>query len=328
MATTRQNQIIAASVILTLVAVSAFFSLASWLTGAGRSDSRVANELRIYLEARQAVMDRYVSPVDSDDFLFGAINGAMEKLDRHSVFLPPVEAKRFNESISAHFEGIGVQVRLTNGWFTVFSPWRGSPAFNAGIEAGDRIVKVDGKPVAHPLNDKEFKRLIDEDIRGKPGTTVVLSVSRIDAPAPLDIPVRRGDVHVPSVQDARLLPDSPALAYLRLDGFSGGGSNDSENSAAEIRAALESLDKKAGGSINGLILDLRDNPGGLLNQAIAVSNLFLSKGVIVSSRSRNTTETHEADPSKTQWGVAPIIILIDDGSASASEIVSDRKSGV
>ena len=311
------------AVILTLILVSAVFSAAGWIIGRQR-DARTGDELRVYLETRRAILDRYVEPVDPDAFLFGALNGALESLDRHTVFMPPVESKRFQENVSAHFEGIGVQVRLHNGWFTVFSPWRGSPAHRAGIEAGDRIVGVDGNAIPYPLDDAEFKRLIDEDIRGKPGTTVVLSVSRVDAPARLDIAVRRGDVHIPSVQDARLLSDSPAIAYLRLDGFSGGRARKTENSAAELRDAMKALTQTLGRTPDGVILDLRGNPGGLLSQAVDVANLFLADGVIVSSRGRagTATESLSAKPDLALWPTLPVAVLIDGGSASASEIVA------
>jgi carboxyl-terminal processing protease len=257
----------------------------------------------------------YVDSLTTDDMFRRAASGFVKELDDpYSVLLTPERYRRLRELTSGRYAGIGVEIDLRDGFITVIAPLAGTPADSAGIRPGDRIVAIDSKPT-HGLSMEE----VQGALRGAPGTRVKLSLER-DAQHPVVTLTRREIVYHP-VQRTALLGSS---GYVELATFS-------ERAAGELRHTIDSL-RTAGA--RSLILDLRENPGGLLEQGISVADLFLDRGqTIASTRGRSPESNHEFDDDTPQrWPGMPIVVLVDSGSASAAEIVAgaiqDNKRGV
>jgi carboxyl-terminal processing protease len=253
------------------------------------------------------------------------INGGLERLDPHSAYINPREYKQFTRQSKGKFGGIGIQVgydRQNRGVLTVISPMVGTPAYDAGILAGDVILKIDGKST----ENMRLSEAVDL-IQGDPGQKITLTVRHEGATDPIDVTIVRDEIKVPSVLGDLRKADNPKewdffydheskIGYIRLNGFN-------ETAAEEMRAALEELKR---GGMRGLVIDLRNNPGGLLKQAVEVSNLFLEGGRIVSTKGRNhKDETFDAKPEGVLLVPAdryPVVVLVNRYSASASEIVA------
>ncbi len=290
-----------------LLAVAVFF----WTIGAGfyRDLSAGSEEtykgLKLFSDVIEMVERMYVDEVDSKTLIENAIQGMVHGLDPHSSLLLPDELEELQMDTQGEFTGIGISISMKDGFVTVVSPIEGTPAYRAGIKAGDRIIKADGEPT-RDLRDAVKK------MRGPKGTTVVITVIRGGEPEPIEFTLVRDIIPIESVKHSVL---RPGYGYIWITNFQ-------ENTTRDLKAALEELEP---GDIplKGLILDMRDNPGGLLNQAISVTDLFLDKGTILTIKGRDEKNSKEyqahADSYDRNY---PIVVLINGGSASASEIVA------
>jgi carboxyl-terminal processing protease len=261
--------------------------------------------LKLFSDVIELIENNYVDPVNSKDLIDKAIQGMVSGLDPHSAFLSPDDFKELQIDTQGEFTGIGVSITLKDGFVTVISPIEGSPAYKAGIKAGDRIIKVNGKPTR---DLREAVKLI----RGPKGTEVTVTIAREESKKPIDFKIIRDIIPVESVKAVEL---RPGYGYVWVTNFR-------ENTTEDLVAALDKLDSGKT-PLKGLILDLRDDPGGLLDQAIEVSDLFLDKGIILSIRGREekNNQVFKATPNKIKR-TYPIVVLINGGTASASEIVA------
>lgn len=263
--------------------------------------------LNLFGEVMERAKATYVEDVDDKKLIEAAINGMLVSLDPHSSYLDAQNFKYMNEQTKGKFGGLGIEVTMEQSVVKVVSPIDDTPASRAGIKPGDYITNIDGENVVGmSLNDAVDK------MRGKPGTKVKLTIRRIDT-KPFDVTLKREEIKIQSVKNDIKADD---VIYVRITSFS---EDVDKNVEKAIKKALK--DKK--GKISGIVLDVRNNPGGLLDQAVAVSDLFLDQGEIVSTRSRNPEDTirYTATAGDVTNGL-PIVVLINDGSASASEIVA------
>jgi carboxyl-terminal processing protease len=252
------------------------------------------------------VQQKYVEDTQPDDLIYGAIRGVLKTLDPHSSFMTPDEMKDFQVETRGSFTGVGIEITLKDEVLTVVSPIEDTPAFRAGIQAGDQIVKIDGK------STKDMT-LLDavRVIRGPKGSKVILTVKREGSEKLLDIAIVRDLIPLRSVRHEML---EPGYAYLRITNFQGDTADNTED-------ALRKLQSKE--QLKGLIIDLRNNPGGLLDQSVKVSDLFLKGGLVVYTKGKIEEQNMDfkAGPD-TVAGDYPIVVLVNEGSASASEIVA------
>ncbi|MEJ2178313.1 MAG: S41 family peptidase, partial [Gammaproteobacteria bacterium] len=266
------------------------------------------DELQVFAEVFGKIKSEYVDEADDVDLLRDAIQGMLNGLDPHSTFLEPEAFKEVRISTEGKFGGLGIEVTTEGGLIKVVAPIDGTPAADADIRSGDIIVMIDGKPV----RGMDLREAVDS-MRGEPGTRIVLSISREDTPEIIEVPLVRAIIKVASVRGEML---ENGFGYARISSFQSGTSNN-------LRAQLEKLVKQNGGELDGLILDLRNNPGGVLNSAVDVSDLFLEQGSIVATRGRDSSvdASYRARPGDILDGV-PLVVLVNGGSASASEIVA------
>jgi carboxyl-terminal processing protease len=275
-------------------------------------------DLQTFVEILNRVKSDYVEPVEDKVLLENAVRGMLSGLDPHSAYLDKEEFKEMNIATSGKFGGLGIEVQMVNGLVRVISPIDDTPAAKAGIQPGDFIIKIDDQPTKGLSLTEAVQKM-----RGDPGSKIVLTVVRESATAPLTVEMQRAVINVSSVRGRML---EPGLGYLRISSFTTetGGTMDKE---------LEKLKKEAGGELKGLVLDLRNNPGGVLDAAVKVSDAFIEKGTIVSIKGRDGDANREfkATPGDELNG-RPIVVMINSGSASASEIVAgalqDSRRGV
>ncbi|NJL25502.1 MAG: S41 family peptidase [Calothrix sp. SM1_5_4] len=264
-------------------------------------------ELQLFAKVLNLVQQYYVEEVDTKKLIYGGIKGMLRELDPHTNFLPPEIYKEFETETSGEFGGIGIEITVQNGVLTVISPIEDTPAYKAGIKAGDRIVEIDGE------STKGFS-LVEaaQRMKGKKGQKIRMSIFRDGFEKPREFVIERGTVKIKSV---KFLDLSDGYGYVRVTSFI-------ENSAQDLEKILKAHSAKYKG-IKGLIIDLRRNPGGLLDQAVQVSDLFLESGTIVSTIGRNQKEK-EVIYAKRGGTLPnfPLIVLIDQYSASASEIMA------
>lgn len=264
-------------------------------------------ELRAFAEVLDRIKSSYVEPVDDKTLLESAITGMLSELDPHSSYLKPEALQELQATTSGEFGGLGIEVGMENGFIKVTSPIDDTPAQKAGIKAGDLIIKLDDTPV----KGLSLTEAVDK-MRGKPGTTIVLTIIRENVREPLKITLTRAVITVKSVKSKTL---EPSFGYLRIAQFQ-------VNTGENLESALNAL-KKDNPVLKGLILDLRNNPGGVLQAAVDVSNAFIDKGVIVSIKGRTPeSEMKYSATNKTAARNIPLVILVNGGSASASEIVA------
>jgi carboxyl-terminal processing protease len=265
-------------------------------------------EARLLAEVIERVKRDYVDRVDDHDLIAAAIRGMIADLDPHSAFLAPAEFQDIRISTSGRYSGIGIDVGVQDGQVVVVAPIDGSPALRAGIRAGDIILSVDGLPVDATDLEETVGRM-----RGPEGTPVALVIRRDGLGDPLVIELDRGRIEVQSVR-AELLEAGDG--YVRISHFT-------DATAQDLRSALVDLERQAGRPLAGLVLDLRNNPGGVLDSAIAVADAFLDRGLIVSAEGRMPDARFRvnATPGDVLHG-APLAVLVNKGSASASEIVA------
>jgi carboxyl-terminal processing protease len=266
------------------------------------------NELRTFTEVFGRIKRDYVESVSDKKLLEGAIRGMLSELDPHSAYLESEQYKALKEGTTGQFGGLGIEVTMENGFVKVVSPIDDTPAQKAGMQAGDLVVRLDDKPV-------KGMTLIDavKIMRGEPGSDIVLTVIREGEEAPLKIKITRAVIKVKSVK-SRILEQN--YGYLRISSFQ-------SRTGQNVIDAIAELEKENKGNLKGLVLDLRNNPGGVLNAAVEVSDAFLEEGLIVftEGRIKNSEMRFNAAPDDVIDGV-PIVVLINAGSASASEIVA------
>lgn len=261
--------------------------------------------LHTFSRVLQQVETNYVEPVDDQILVRGAIRGMLDVLDPHSVYMSPPIYKELRMETGGKFAGVGLEVTIKKGWITVVSPIEGSPADRAGIKAGDRIIKI-GPKSTREMDLTEAVGLM----RGKSGSHVQLTIMREDNKHPFDVSLARKVIQVPSVR-AELLSDH--IGYVRITSFQ-------ERTGSDLADAIHGLEKS--GTLAGLILDMRNNPGGLLDQAVSVSDLFLPSGTIVTTESRRKEVDRRVAAGQGTEPHYPMVVLINGGSASASEIVA------
>lgn len=266
------------------------------------------DELRTFTEVFAKIKSDYVESIDDRKLIENAIRGMLEGLDPHSSYLDKESYKALHEGTSGEFGGLGIEVGMEDGYIKVISPIDGTPAKDSGIEAGDLIIRLDNTSVrGMSLNDAV------DLMRGKPGTDLILSIVREGEEKPIEITITRAIITAKSVRSEIL---EPGFGYARISSFQ-------THTAEDLRKSLEKLKKENETSLSGLILDLRNNPGGILNAAVGVSDLFLDSGLIVYTEGRiqDSKLNFNAKPSDILRD-APIIVLVNGGSASASEIVA------
>lgn len=272
------------------------------------SETLPFEELRNFTEIFGRIKHDYVEPVSDKKLLEDAIRGMLSGLDPHSAYLIADEYQELKEGTTGQFGGLGIEVTMENGFIKVVSPIDDTPAQKAGIKAGDVFVKLDDKPVKGMSLADAVKMM-----RGEPGSKIVLTVVREGADTPLKITIARDIIKVKSVKSKIL---EPGYAYVRISSFqSGTGEN--------LHEALTTLKKDNKAKLKGLVLDLRNNPGGVLNAAVEVSDAFIKSGLIVYTEGRieNSEMRFNAAPDDL-IDDAPMVVLINSGSASASEIVA------
>lgn len=287
--------------------------LAERHTAAPAPEARSAQALspeyaKLLAQVVERVREEYVDSVDDQRIVESAIRGILQELDPHSKYLDQTQYEDIRISTTGNYSGVGLDVSLEDGKVTVVSPLDGAPAAKAGILPGDVVISVDEVPVNRD-NVEETVNLM----RGRPGTQVTLDILRDGTEEPMRFALTRENIHVNTVQSAHL---GDGFGYIRLTSFS-------NTTAADMRDAAEALQRAAGASLRGLVLDLRNNPGGVLDAAVDVADLFLKDGLIV----RGSGRAHQArferhaeagDPLED----TPLVVLVNSGSASASEIVA------
>ncbi|SDS85914.1 carboxyl-terminal processing protease [Halopseudomonas litoralis] len=263
------------------------------------------NELRTFTEVLERIRTSYVEPVDDATMLENAIRGMLEGLDPHSAYLEPEAFQGLQDTTSGQFGGLGIEVGQEDGFIKVISPIDDTPASRAGIEPGDLIVKIDD----HPVKGMSLMDAVDR-MRGPAGSKITLTLVR-GAGTPFDVQLERAVIKVKSVRTEAL---DPGYAYLRITQFQ-------NNTGEEVRRSLKTLTAKD--ELKGLVLDLRNNPGGVLQSAVEVADAFLSDGLIVYTKGRlpNTEMRFNASSANPGKNI-PLVVLINGGSASASEIVA------
>ena len=265
-------------------------------------------DARMLAEVLDRVEHDYVNAVDDHQLLQAAKRGMVSSLDPYSAYLDGDEYDEIKISSSGEYSGVGIEVSMEDDQVVVVSPFDGSPAAAAGIRTGDIIASIDGIPVNTASLGDTIGRM-----RGKEGTSVKVGILREGNAEPLEFTLKRSKVELHSV--ASELPE-PGFGYVRIAEFS-------ETTGDDLVSALRALRKRNGGALKGLVLDLRNNPGGVLEAAVAVADAFLDSGVIVSARGRTPESKFEmkATPGDELNG-APIVVLVNGGSASAAEIVA------
>ena len=274
--------------------------------GYGQNSENLYQKIDLFSEVLETIKEEYVEEVDQVEIMDAAINGILQSLDPYSAYMSPKVYNNMQTETKGKFGGLGIEVGMEGGVVKVISPIDGTPAYHAGIKAGDFIVKIDGEQV----QGKTLMQAVNL-MRGLPGTTIELTVIRKGLKKSKNFTIKRDIIEIRSVASEII---DKNIGYLRLSSFN-------ENSSNQLKNKISDFEKK--NNLNGYILDLRNNPGGLLSQAINVSDFFLNDGEIVSTKGRHENENKKffakrGDKIKGK----PLIVLINYGSASASEIVA------
>jgi carboxyl-terminal processing protease len=281
-------------------------SLGGSVASKGTDSGATYEQLRLFTEVLSIVQNQYVDEVPPKELIYSAIKGTLRGLDPHSSFLDPDSYKEMQVETSGSFGGLGIEITLKDDILTVVSPIEGTPAYRVGLHTGDRIVKIDGLVTKDMQLPDAVKRM-----RGKPGSKVTISVVREGWTEPRDFDIVREQIRVQSVRSHDL---GNGVAYIKLRQFQ-------EQSPHDIEAALEKFDKAG---MKALVLDLRNDPGGLLTAAVEVSEKFIDDGRLVvytEGRVRNQNMRFSAH-AKKGYTKMPMVVLVNQGSASASEIVA------
>jgi len=265
--------------------------------------------LKDFGEVATVVNSQYVEDVNSQDLIEAGIEGMLKSLDRYSEFLDEKQYRGLLEDTYGQFEGLGIEIAITNGWLTVIAPLEDTPADRMGIQAGDRIIKIEGVSTEGITAEEAVGKL-----RGKKGTEVHITIQREGIAEPMEYTIVRDVIELRSVPYYGVTKNK--IGYVRLNQFS-------ETSSHELKDAVSELLRE---DIRGLILDLRDNPGGLLTQSIEVTSIFLEKDkLVVETKGRTTSQNKEFfSAGKPLTTELPMVVLVGEGSASGSEIVAGR----
>jgi carboxyl-terminal processing protease len=267
----------------------------------------IYKNLKTFNEVLDMVQKNYVEEVDSRKLLEGAINGMMKSLDPHSTYMTAEMYKDLEAETRGSFGGIGIEITIKKDVLTVVSPVEDTPAYNAGIKAGDHIIQIDGKSTKDITIMEAVKKL-----RGPKDTKVTVTIVREDMTKPKDFVITRSIIKIKSVK-SKIYDDH--IGYIRVSSFQ-------ERTADDLKKELRDI-KAKNGVLEGIILDLRNNPGGLLNQAVSVADVFLKSGVIVTTKGRTRNmETKSVAKDDGDEPTCPIIAMVNEGTASAAEIVS------
>jgi carboxyl-terminal processing protease len=265
-------------------------------------------DLKLFSDVIHIIQKDYVEETKSKDLIYGAIKGMLETLDPHSGFMPPNVFKEMQEETKGRFEGLGIEITIKDGILTVVSPIEDTPAYKAGILAGDQILKINGESTKNFTLMESVKRM-----RGPRGSKITITIMREGFTKPRDFELVREVIPVRSVRHELLETN---YGYIRISQFQ-------EKTESEFNKAMKALEEESKGNVRGLILDLRNNPGGLLDQAVKITDHFVGSGIIVSIDGRREEQ-------KQKWvahpedGVTkyPLVVLINGGSASGAEIVA------
>jgi len=286
-----------------------FISAASLLPQAqGANNGSIYKQFDLFSDAYEKVRENYVRPVQDQELMNGAIEGMVSSLDPHSSYMDAKAYADMQIQTKGEFGGVGIEVTMEDGLIKVISPIDDTPAAKAGLKTGDFIAAIDGNAIqGMGLNDA-----IDK-MRGPVGTKVTLTVLRQGEKKPFDVALTRAVIHVDSVKWHR----EGDIGYIRVSAFN-------EETDSGVEKAVRDLRKQIGPSLKGYVVDLRNDPGGLLEQAVYVANDFINKGEIVSTRGRHPEDTqrYDAKPNGDISGGKPLVVLINGGTASASEIVA------
>ncbi len=277
-------------------------------TDSTRTDGIPLREIQTLSQIFSLIRADYVDQVSNRRLMEGAIAGMVRSLDPHSAYLAPRQWQEMQSVTDGSFGGLGIRVMPYHGLLRVLAPIDGTPAAKAGIHHGDLIIRINGKSV----QGLGLETAVDQ-MRGKPGTAVTLTLLRPHQTSPVDVTLERAVIHVKSVHAAML---APHYGYIRISQFQ-------ENTGNSVRHAIQSLEQQSGGKLSGLVLDLRNNPGGVLRAGVQTAGLFLNHGLIVYTKGRTASSrmrftAHGPDLLRG----TPVIILINGGSASAAEIVT------
>ena len=300
--------------LITATALSFVMMSSNIVFAAAKVDKKAESEnantyelLNLFGDVMERAKNSYVEEVSDQQLIEAAINGMLTSLDPHSSYMDGKDFKYMSEQTKGKFGGLGIEVTMESGVVKVISPMDDTPAYKAGLKPGDYITNIDDESVVGmTLNDA-----VDR-MRGKVGTKVKLTIRRFNE-KPFDVTIKREEIKIQSVKTSIKGDD---VLYVRITSFS-------EDVDTAISKAVKDAEKKYKDKLKGIVIDVRNNPGGLLDQAVNVSDLFLDKGEIVSTRSRNEEDTvkYTAKPGDIAKGL-PIVVLVNDGSASASEIVA------
>jgi carboxyl-terminal processing protease len=284
------------------------------LIGSGQSQkvSALSNnmyeDLKVFTDVLGLIQKDYVEETKSKDLVYGAIKGMLETLDPHSAFMPPNMYKEMQEETKGRFEGLGIEITIKDGILTVVSPIEETPAYRAGILAGDQIIKIEGESTKNFTLMDSVKRL-----RGPRGSKVTITIMREGFTKPKEYTLVRDVIPVRSVRHELLEKN---YGYIRLSQFQ-------EKTDDEFEKAMKALEEESKGTLKGLVLDLRNNPGGLLDQAVKIADRFIDSGLIVSVEGRKEDQKMKfyahPDGSASRY---PLVVLVNGGSASGAEIVA------
>jgi carboxyl-terminal processing protease len=266
-------------------------------------------KLKVFAQALALIEQNYVEPKTTKQLVYGALQGAVGTLDPHSSFMTPDEFRELQIETKGKFSGIGIEITLKDGVLTVVSPIEGTPAYQAGMKAGDQIVKINGTPTKNITLMEAVKK-----IRGPKGSKVTITINREGFKHPKDVVITRQIIPIRSVK-ARILNDG--IGYIRITNFQDSTDHDLEAYIKKMKHRLVPF--------KGLILDLRNDPGGLLEQAVRVANEFLKSGLIVYTEGRTRNQNmrfYASSNDDAKVTNVPMVVLINQGSASASEIVA------
>ena len=284
------------------------------IIGLGRShkvaavSNTIYEDLKVFTDVLGLLQKEYVEERNSKDLVYGAIKGMLETLDPHSAFMPPNMYKEMQEETKGRFEGLGIEITTKDGILTVVSPIEDTPAFKAGILAGDQILKIEGDVTKNLTLMDSVKRL-----RGPKGSKVTITIMREGFSKPKEFTLVRDVIPVRSVRHELL---ENHYGYIRLSQFQ-------EKTDGEFDKAMKALEEESKGTLKGLILDLRNNPGGLLDQAVKIGDRFIDSGIVVSMDGRRENQKMKFYAhSQGTLPPYPLVVLINGGSASGAEIVA------
>ncbi len=273
-----------------------------------KSTNELYEKIDLFSEVLETIKQEYVDEIDQAEVMDSAINGVLQSLDPYSAYMSPKSFEGMQTDTKGEFGGLGIEIGMESGVVKVISPIDDTPAAKAGIKAGDYIVRINNEQV----QGKSLTEAV-ELMRGPVGTEINLTVRRRNEKKALEFKIKRAVIEVKSVE-AKIIGDEKEIGYLRLKSFN-------ENSDKQLLSYINNFEKNS--NLNGYILDLRNNPGGLLTQAINITDFFLDDGEIVSTKGRKINETRRFFSRKgDEISGKPLIVIINQGSASASEIVS------